>query len=157
MKKFSEFVDKLTSKQASLCSSVVAIFMATVLGILFFYIIVPDVPLSVVVALFLGVILDLSLDMTIFKSVEKRESERRLKEKEWIISKYGLTKEFYTELRYVQEDMLIAIIDESGCKFYAKFNDEEKIELIIKNKDDNIIYSEVISDFDYFEMFFDSN
>jgi hypothetical protein len=86
------------------------------------------------------------------------------KAKQRVITKYSLTKDSYTELNYIQEDfehpssnpkMLAKIADHYNCKFYAKLTNDEKIELTGKDKDENIIYTETLHNFIYFENHFE--
>lgn len=75
-----------------------------------------------------------------------------------------LHSDFYTQVYYrnntdkTSEDfeMFQKIARNSECKFYAKLNEQEYIELIAKDKNEQIVYKQVIRNFVYFEEYFET-
>ena len=75
-----------------------------------------------------------------------------------------LHSDFYTQVYYrnntdkTSEDfeMFKKISRNSECKFYAKLNEQEYIELIAKDKNEQIVYKQVIRYFVYFEEYFET-
>lgn len=94
------------------------------------------------------------------KPNSKKQAAANLQEKNRAISL--LTKEKFTELSFIpQEDddggeyeMLLAIQKGTNCKFFAKLNEDDKIILIVKNKDNVEIYNCKISNYYYFNLRF---
>lgn len=163
MKKFSEFRDNLTSEQAGICSFGISFLLTLVFNVLLYFTFIHNIVTLLIISMFLVLAFNIFFNFAIFKTTTKKYNEGIAKAKQPLISKYRLTKDAFIEIRYIQEDfehssnmkMLTAVINNSDCKFYAKFNDNEDIELIVKNKDGNVIYSEIISNFNYFQAFFE--
>ena len=73
-----------------------------------------------------------------------------------------LNKENFTELSFIPQDdnggseyeMLLTIIKRVECKFFAKLKEDDEIILIVKDKEDNDIYSCEISNYSYFNARF---
>ena len=71
-----------------------------------------------------------------------------------------LNKQEFTEIYFISKDnsseheMLLAILRASGCKFFAKLNEEDGIILIVKDKDNMNIYSCTITNYHYFNLRF---
>ena len=93
------------------------------------------------------------------KPNSKKQAAANLQEKNIAIS--FLTKEKFTELSFTpQEDdggeyeMLLAIQKGTNCKFFAKLNEDDKIILIVKDKDNVEIYNCKISNYYYFNLRF---
>ena len=162
MKKFSEFIDKLTLKQAqkySLLSAIVFTLLCFITITLILHSLMD--PIIILLTLALALLVGVAfwyLSCTLLFDVDLKKAKQR------VITKYSLTKDSYTELNYIQEDfehtssnpkMLAKIVDNYNCKFYAKLTNDEKIELIVKDKDENIIYTEILHNFIYFENHFE--
>ena len=72
-----------------------------------------------------------------------------------------LNKDDFTEVFYEasnwntsEGEMILNILEKEEIKFLAKLMEEEKILLVVKNKNNEEIFSCEISDFDYFEDLF---
>lgn len=102
------------------------------------------------------------------KDVEQFEKEFEAA-KEDVLSNYHLTKETYTEVKLnfekflnnVDEDtneVILTILNNSNCRFYAKLIDSEEtdaIEVVGKDINNNTIYSTTIYNFIFFKNFFE--
>ena len=72
-----------------------------------------------------------------------------------------LSKEDYTEVFYEasnwhtsEGEMILTILEKEEIKFFAKLTDDANILLVVRNRNDQEIYSCEISNFDYFEVHF---
>ena len=89
--------------------------------------------------------------------------------KKEVLSEYNLTKEAYTEVKFIFEellsdvdedltDVLIPLLNNSNYRYFAKLIDVEKneaIELLAKDMYDNNILTLTISNFLYFQTNFE--
>ena len=129
MKKFSEFIDKLTLKQAqkySLLSAIVFTLLCFITITLILHSLMD--PIIILLTLALALLVGVAfwyLSCTLLFDVDLKKAKQR------VITKYSLTKDSYTEVSYIQEDfehasnmkILTVVINNSDCKFYAKLND----------------------------------
>lgn len=169
MKKFSEFRDKLTSAQAKNYSVITSLILTLPVTILLIIHIWPRfqtdaIPMSIIITAFLFATFYLFFDYFIFKSHDKYWKEKHISTKQRVITEYELTKETYTKVKYdyrqmlkntSDRDMLNKLLIHSAYTFYVKLTDEEKIELIVKDKDENLIYTYIYTNFIYLETYFE--
>ena len=92
--------------------------------------------------------------------IYKKQVAANLQEKNRAIS--FLKKEKFIELSFTPQqddygreyEMFLAILKVTNCKFFAKLNEEDKIILIVKDKDNVEIYNCKISNYYYFNLRF---
>ena len=74
-----------------------------------------------------------------------------------------LHSDFYIQVYYRNNtnktskdlEMFQKIAQNPECKFYAKLNEQEYIELIAKDKNEQIVYMQIIRNFVFFEEYFE--
>lgn len=157
MKKEKRIKKQLTSKQVGIISMVVAI----VCGIIYFWL-----PYSKGEGIFISGIMALVIAMVIFifcfypvlKGAD-REIEEEEKSLQADVKKF-LCIEKFTELIFipknneVETEMILGILKEVGCRFFAKLDQDENIILIVKDEDDRKVWEEKIENYFYFDARF---
>lgn len=94
----------------------------------------------------------------IFKTQWLEFKEELKSEKE--VCQGFLSKEVFTQVTFlpqeksIEAEMCISILKNTGCTFFAKFDDEENIILIVKDKENKEIYKQEISNYRYFNLRF---
>lgn len=167
MKKFSEFRNALTIKQARKLSVIYSLISALAISILF-TLIVFGIHLTSLIPFAIFLIGSFPMICGIFYIVF--DGPYKEKKAEWkaaeqvIISKFNLNITDYAEVRYKYEkgiketleaELFMTILTNSACRFLVKLTEDEQIEVVVKDKDENIIYTETLDDFDYFENHFE--
>ena len=169
MKKFSEFKQQLTSNQAASYSFIIALILSLTFALLLILLLWAKLKFeSIFIALIfsasLGTCFYLLLAENIFKVHAKEWQEEHLKAKEKFNSSFNLTKDNYIKVRYNYQKalreannpkMLQELLISSNFSFYLKLNDEKTIELIVKDKDENVLYTDTITSFIYLEEYFE--
>lgn len=81
--------------------------------------------------------------------------EETEKKENTFLSKDDFTQVFYNPTKWYtsEEEMILSILEKEEIKFYAKLMEDEKILLLVKNRND-VIYSCEISNYYYFEEHF---
>ena len=76
------------------------------------------------------------------------------------ICKDFLSKETFVQVTFLPQEksieakMCFSILEKTGCTFFAKFDNEENIILIVKDKENKEIYKQEISNYRYFNLRF---
>ena len=168
MKKFWSYIKNLSEVQTKKLSIIISsIISISFLGILLWVNRGTEIDifvyfLSVVLTILIWVVL-YELSYTLFGGYSKKYVKHITETKQKIILDYGLSKESYIEVipnydfflrdsRYSK--FLIAIFKNSNYKYYTKLTENEEIELIVKDKNQNIIYTDNLTNFFYFEAQF---
>ena len=169
MKKFSEFRDKLTAKQASTYSLIFPGIFAVIMAVLIASKVWSE---SIFVAFIFGILGSSIFFMAfylvfysfIFNVEGKRLEENHKDTKEKIITQLGLTTHSRTKVKYNYEKVLERISDKEmltellvlpNYSFYLMLIDDEDIELTVTDKDNNIIYTTTFMNFFYLEAYFE--
>ena len=81
--------------------------------------------------------------------------EETEKKETTFLSKDDFTQVFYNPTKWYtsEEEMILSILEKEEIKFYAKLMEDEKILLVVKNRN-GVIYSCEISNYYYFEEHF---
>ena len=167
MKKFLKFRDALTIKQARKLSVICSLISVLVISTLF-TLIVFGIHLTSLIPFTLFFICSFPFIIDIFYIVfdgpyKEKTAEGKAAD-QVIISKFNLTTTDYTEVRYkyekaiketVEAKLFMTILTNSACRFLVKLTEDEKIDVVVKDKDKNIIYIEILDDFDYFKNHFE--
>ena len=159
-KKFREFKDKLTCKQAWGISIIIALFIGLIYALIF---------ASTFAALFLlfSSILVCTIALTpmvfIFDLGYKDKVQQWEMNKTEAILAYNLSKDTYVKLKFLPDEtiinthcikMLTTLLTNSNYSFWAKLTEEDNVKLIVKDVNDNILYDEIISNFRYLNAYF---
>lgn len=169
MKKFSEFRDKLTLKRAKNYTLIITLIFTLTLAILLTSLMWSDFEIKSILILLLptpllSVLVYILLAEYIFRVPDKEWDEQHLTAKKKFNSSLNLTTDNYIKVRYNYEKalwktngrkMLSNLLVNSNFSFYIKLNGEEEIELIVKDKDENILYTDTITNFIYLEEYFE--
>ena len=168
MKKFSEFRNKLTAKQAKSYSLISAIILSAIVLIIVCVIFWPELGGATGILAILSTPALLSVFYAIahliFDVDTKSRKENYKVAKQRVVLSYNLTVETYTQVKYnftkaikndSERDMLEKLLVHSAYTFYVKLTDEGKIELIAKDKEQNIVYTDTFNNFIYLETYFD--
>lgn len=169
MKKFSEFKNKLTVKQAKTYSVIISLIITLCVMVLSFTALCPFNEVAGIIIAILVPIGGFFVSMFlcheyIFRIDEKTFNEDFDKAKPRVILSYNLTVESYAQVKYnfskaikndSERDMLEKLLAHSAYNFYVKLNDKDEIELIVKDKDQNIVYTDTFTNFIYLENYFE--
>lgn len=157
MKKFSEFKANLTYRKAQTYSAIIAIILTTIVCISIIAFMEEVIITSIVVSSPLAICLYLTFLLGIFQAHKLGDKERFERAKQRVLLHYTLTKEQYTKVNYIYDQSLDRIMFEKMLEFfdfYVKLNDNEEIELVVKDKNDNIVFTKTTDNFIYFEAHF---
>lgn len=99
------------------------------------------------------------LDCFIFKATDKEMAEIKEKAEFTIIqqlSSMDFKQVYFLAKDYGNDDisMMRQILKKEGCKFYAKLTENKSIQLIVKDKHDEEVFSEEIGNYLYFSANF---
>lgn len=158
MKKFSEFKATLTYTKAVTYSTIVALIFTAIacIGIIVF--LEESIFISLLISFPLWICLYLIFLLGIFKAHKIADKEKFDGAKERVLTHYdNLTKGQYIKVYYVYDEkldhiMISKLLD--SFDFYVKLNDNEEIELMVKDKDNNIVFTKTTDNFIYFEAHF---
>lgn len=90
---------------------------------------------------------------------DRLEFEEKLKKERELCQDF-LSKETYTQVvflpqeRSCEAEMLFSILENTGCTFFAKFDNEDNIILIVKDKENKEVYKAEIENYYYFNLRF---
>lgn len=138
---------RLTLKQAKIMTFIAAIIFCVIetIAIIHRFLNHPDWYLTFYLGV-LGFTALLAIIWILLKSIVSRiELDER------ILSKDFLNKEEFTEILYIpdihgyEKEITLDIFRKLDCKFFAKLNEDEKIILIVKDNENNVIYSHKMS------------
>ena len=157
MKKFSEFKANLTYKKARNYSAIAAIVLTIIPCISIATFLEDSIFLTIFVAITLCICLYSVFLFGIFQAHKLMEKELTDETKQRVLSHYNLTKDQYIKVNYIYDQpldsqMITKLID--FYDFYVKLNDTEEIDLIVKDKNNNIVFTKTINNFIYFEAHF---
>lgn len=176
MKKFSEFKKTLTYTQILILSIFISILItlvvsSTIVALTSSY--VQKNSINYTSAIIFYAVATFIFSFIFFYSKlggpDKKYFDNMNRVKQTILSEYNLVKGTYTEVKFLFEKLLsdvdedltyviIPILNNSNCRFFAKLIDgeeEDEIELIIKDIHDNTINTIIISNFIYFQKNFE--
>ena len=170
IKKFCEFRDKLTLKQATVITIIIPLLFSALISCVFarrffgIFGFVDSITIMtfLMITLFIFGVLNL-LVAYILKIGYKRECVHNEKAKSYVMANYNLSYEEYTKLNYrlyealdgAQDTQLIIILwEKANCTFWAKLIDKDEVELIIKDAGNNVIYSGSLCNFQYLKDYF---
>ena len=170
IKKFCEFRDKLTLKQATVITIIIPLLFSALIASIFarfFFGIFGFVDFTTIMTFFMIFLLIFGvlnlLVAYIFKIGYKRECVHNEKAKSYVMANYNLSDKEYTKLNYrlyealdgAQDTQLIIILwEKANCTFWAKLIDKDEVELIIKDSSNNVIYTGSICNFKYLKDYF---
>lgn len=150
---------KLTSKQATLISWLITLILAILAIIRRISIKNPkdDLVYLLVFTLLASLYVFIMLYIVIFKVPDKKRDERR-KEIE-LINIQRLSSTVFTQVCFCPTDtggnmeILMTILQNEGCAFYAKLTENNCIHLLVKDKHDEEVFNEKIDN----HLFFNCN
>ena len=155
---------KVTVKQAKITAFMISVFLFILVGV-FIGIVISEKNIegiNIFAIIFLGgvAIMFMILVLEWEKLQLITELVINVEEKKEILD--FLNKDAFTELSFIPEndnngseyEMLVTIITKMECRVFAKLEEDEKIILIIKDKEENEIYSCEISSDSYFNARF---
>ena len=168
MKKFSEFRNKLIADQAKRYSYISSIILSTIVLIILWVLFWPKigVAIGILAILFtpISLVVFYAFAHCIFDIDTKSRRENFEVAKQRVILSYNLTVESYAQVKYnfseaikndSERDMLEKLLAHSAYNFYVKLNDKDEIELIVKDKDQNLVYTDTFTNFIYLENYFE--
>lgn len=169
MKKFSEFRNKLTAKQAGnyslIFSSVLAVVVAVLISLfLWSNFAARGIIISILMSIMAFIGFYLFFDYFVFKGHDKHWEEKHENAKQRVITKFNLNTKTRTEVRYNFEKMLENTSDKTMLvnlltipqyKFYIRLTESDTIELIITDKNQYIISLDNFKNFIYVETYFE--
>lgn len=158
MKKFSEFKANLTYRKAQIYSAIIAIILTTIVCISIIAFMEEVIITSIVLSSPLAICLYLTFLLGIFQAHKLAEKETFERAKQRVLLHYdNLTKGEYVKVYYVYDERLDRIMIEKMLEFfdfYVKLNDNEEIELVVKDKENNVVFTKTTDNFIYFEHHF---
>jgi len=157
MKKFSEFKANLTYRKAQIYSAIIAIILTTIVCISIIAFMDEVIITSIVLSSPLAICLYLTFLLGIFQAHKLADNEIFEKAKQRVLLNYNLTKDHYTKVNYIYDQNLDRIMIAKILEFYdffVKLNNNEEIDLVVKDKDGNIVFTKTINNFIYFEAHF---
>ena len=92
----------------------------------------------------------------IFKGKKKKEEEKKME----FVAERHLSHTSFSEVYFVVKgygnymEMIKKILKKEGCRFYAKLTDDEKICLVVKDKNNEEVYKSEIINYSYFNFHF---
>lgn len=162
MKKFSEFRNALSAKQALklsfICSFILSLAISSLITLLAY-----GFHLTSLIPFVICLLGLFAMFCPIFYLLFDLHAKEKTEQCKTINQEFNLTTTDYTEVRYNYEkalekideaELLTAILTHSACRFFSKLTEDEQIEVVIKDKDENIIYTQTLHDFEYFENHF---
>lgn len=158
MKKFSEFRANLTSQKALTYSAIMALIIAAIVATSIILFMEEAIITGIVVCFPLWLSIHLTFYLVIFKGHKIETKETLNQAKQRVLLHYdNLTKGEYIKVYYVYDENLDRIMIEKILEFfdfYVKLNNNEEIELVVKDKDNNIVFTKTTDNFIYFERHF---
>lgn len=157
MKKEKRIKKQLTSKQAGIISVAIAI----VCGMIYFWLPYSkgeEIYISGLLSFIIGIVIYMFCYSFVLRG-DKREHKERQEAVKAELKKSLSTGEL-TELIFTPENngsettMVLGILEKQGCRFFAKFNENEKIILIVYDKDEKEVWKEEIVNYFYFDSRF---
>lgn len=149
---------KITSKQATIISLLIALIYAIILTIIVETFGSPN-KISVLVYFGLNFFLAFTISYFIdFEVPDRKREEHRNEIKLRNIQRLSSTsfKQVYFNPEYngVNTDIMLTILEKDGCVFYAKLVENNCIYLIIKDKNNEEVFNEKIGNHLYFALNF---
>lgn len=149
---------KITSKQATIISLLIALIYAIILTIIVETFCSPN-KISVLVYFGLNFFLAFTISYFIdFEVPDRKREEHRNEIKLRNIQRLSSTsfKQVYFNPEYngVNTDIMLTILEKDGCVFYAKLVENNCIYLIIKDKNNEEVFNEKIGNHLYFALNF---
>jgi len=173
LKNFSTFRDKLTYKQVIKLSCAISISLGLLSSFIFYIGVclwieaeIHFYSMLLFFSLAFGAIIGAICGCTcnsLFNLDKKHFVEANEKAQKQLLETHALTQEDYTKVKYSVEEVLqgayspeivIALLDRVNIDLYAKLNKNGKIDLFIKDVDENYIYFYTLSSFRHFQSFF---
>lgn len=169
MKKFSEFRDNLTAKQAKnyslIFSSVFAVIVAVWITLfLWSNFAARGIIISILLSIMAFVGFYLFFDYFIFKGYDKHWSEEHENAKQRVIEKFNLATKERVKVRYNFEkmlentsdkEMLVRLLKIPEYKFFLRLTEGDTVELIVTDKDNYIISIDNFTNFIYVDTYFE--
>ena len=170
MKKFREFRDKLTLKQATAISLILPALVCLILACIFVkpYFAIEGVSSpSICIVLMMSMVTygALALFAIWILDVNGKELQRDWHAaKAYVIPSYKLSKDNYVELKYLfdkalenasDDEHLTILLTNANYTFFAKLTENEEINLLTKDVDGNVISDEIIGNFSYLKAYFE--
>jgi len=168
MKKFSEFRNKLTAKQAanySLFFSIILtlIVAALITGFLWANYEAHGIVISILMSIVAFIGFYWFLDYFIFQGYDKHWTEKFENAKQYVMTTFNLTTDTPTKVSYdfekvlkesSEKTMLVKLLTVPEYNFYLKLIEDEKIELTVTDKSENPIYTDTFTNFVYVKAYF---
>ena len=169
MKKFSEFRNKLTAKQAVnyslIVSTILTLSIAILLTILFW-------PIHEVASLFMTGLMSpiifaiffIISCFFIFDAQKKSFEEKHKSAKQRVIANFGLNTKTRTRVNYKFEEaiedgrdkeLLVKLLTIPEYKFYLRLTEGNTVEIIVTDKDNYIVHVDTVANFIYIEANFE--
>ena len=154
MKKEERIKKKLTSKQVGIISMVIAMIG----GMIFFYLTYSKgegIFISGIISLVMAMVIAIWCYSFVLKGTEREINEEE-KALQADVKKFLCTGTI-TELLFTpknngdETEMILGILKEVGCRFFAKLDENENIILIVYDKDGKKVWEEKIENYFYFK------
>ena len=166
MKKEKRIKKQLTSKQVAIISMVIAIVCGIIASFVLKDGIDPNIDPNSELGIFANVMVSFLIAFLVWMFVyivvlqgNKKEYKEREEALQTDVKKFLCTGTF-TELLFTPKNngaetqMILGILKEAGCRFFAKLDEKENIILIVYDKDGKEVWKEKIENYFYFEAKF---